>query len=65
MEKYSGETRVELTPLGWLYVANRSLRNSSKSRSKDTQAELTRRAKAALFSELRKIEVGEMLTELR
>lgn len=65
MEKYSGETRVELTPLGWLYMANRSLRNSSKSISEDTQAQLTRRAKAALSSALRKIEAGEMRTEVR
>ncbi len=65
MEQYSRETRVELTSLGWLYVADRRLGDLSKSRSKDTQRKLMRRAKAALSSARLEIEAGEVLREAR
>jgi hypothetical protein len=56
MEKYSGKTRIEPTPLGWLNVAQRRLREGSTSQSKTRQADLKKRAEAAIHFALHAVE---------
>jgi hypothetical protein len=56
MDHYSCETRVELTALGWLYLAEKNLRKSSKAETRRAQVEGKRRAGIALVSAIRAIE---------
>jgi len=48
MDCYLSKIRVELTPLGWLYMTETSLRASTKCSNKRKQAEQARRAGMAL-----------------
>jgi hypothetical protein len=56
MEKYSGKTRIELTPRGWLNVAQRRLKEGSTSQSRTKHADLKKQAEAAIHSALHAVE---------
>lgn len=56
MDQYSADTRVELTALGWLRVADERLKQLSKAGSKRVHAERKRRARAALSAAVREVE---------
>lgn len=48
METYSGKTRVELTPLGWVYVASRALKQASATKNKLKKVKLEREGARAI-----------------
>jgi hypothetical protein len=48
MESYSGQRRIELTPLGWLYVANYKLKQKLTTDDKAAQSKLEREAAIAI-----------------
>jgi hypothetical protein len=56
MDQYSANTRVELTALGWLHIAEDSLKHTSKPVSKWKQAERKRQAGIALRAAISEIE---------
>jgi hypothetical protein len=64
MDHYTRETRIELTPLGWLYIAEESLREPLKSSSKQ-QTELRRGAALAIASAMRALETGQRVAASR
>lgn len=50
METYSGKTRVELTALGWIYVASRKLEQTLATENKVTKSKLEREGTRAIRS---------------
>ena len=56
MENYSRDTRVELTPIGWLYVAHRRLREKLISQNETTRVTLANRAETAIRFALQTIQ---------
>jgi hypothetical protein len=56
MENYSRDTRVDLTPIGWLYVAHRRLREKLISQNETTQGNLANRAETAIRFALQTIQ---------
>jgi hypothetical protein len=65
MDHYSCETSVELTALGWLYLAEKSLQKSSKAETRRAQAEGKRKAGIPLVSAIRAIESQARTGECR
>jgi len=65
MEHYSRDTRIELTPLGWQYVANRRLRKQSNPQSEATSTALKERAETAIRSALKGMPTGHPVTPLQ
>jgi hypothetical protein len=53
MDQYSGNTCVQLTALGWLHLAEESLKRSKNTVDKGKQAEQQRQAGIALASAMR------------
>lgn len=50
MKRYSGHTRVELTALGWLYVAKDKLKQKLATEDKVRQSKLEREVAIAIRS---------------
>jgi hypothetical protein len=48
MNNYSPNTRIELTPKGWLFVAQSALEASEKRSDPKRSAELSRKAKDSI-----------------
>jgi hypothetical protein len=65
MASYSRETRIELTPLGWLYVENRRLRKKSNLQSEPTATALKERAETAISAAQRGMETGHPATPVQ
>ena len=55
MANYSAKTRIELTPLGWLNVASRKLRASSRSQDKISKVKLKIQASFALSTAIKQL----------
>ena len=60
METYSGETRVELTALGCLYVATRRLNEKLNTSSKAKQSQLEREAKSATRAAIKMLSADKL-----
>jgi hypothetical protein len=58
MEAYSGETRIELTQLGWRYIAKR-LKEKSKAKSQTSQAEQKKKNQQMTESSLRRSDASQ------
>jgi hypothetical protein len=65
MKAYSSETRIELTPLGWQYVANHRLRKKSNPQSETTATFLKERAKTAIRAAQRGMETDHPATPVQ
>ena len=61
MDQYSADTRVELTALGWLHIAEDTLKRTSKAVSQRKQAERKRQAGIALRAAMSEIERKQRL----
>jgi hypothetical protein len=56
MNDYSPNTRVELTPKGWLFIAKSALQASEKGSDPKRSAELRRRAKDSIVRALKAVD---------
>jgi hypothetical protein len=61
MDNYSPDTRVELTPKGWLFVAHAALKASARESNHKLSAELRRRANDSVRRALSAIEADEQM----
>jgi hypothetical protein len=56
MNDYSSNTRIELTPKGWLFLAQSALEASEKRSNRKRSAELNRKAKDSILHALQAID---------